>query len=174
MQAGWVAGQSASLWQLEHVPDESQTGRASVQWSSVRHSRHRLTPVSQFGASESVQSASVMQLTQVPLAGSQTDSGAAQRVRLVIEHSPQIPLVWQAGVPSGQSASVAHSRHDLVASSQTGVGVPTQSSSVMHATQVLVAGSHIGVVVLRQAVEFCTVHSAQAPIGRHAGVMAGH
>ena len=124
----------------------------------VRHSRHRFEPVSQFGASSSVQSPSVMQLTHVPVAGSHTERGATHNVRLVVEHSPQRPLRWQAGALAVQSASVKQARHVLVVASQIAVGVPTQSSSVMQATQRLEEGSHSGVSVPLHAVAFWTEH----------------
>ena len=62
-----------------------------------------------------------------------------QRAAFAAEHSPQAPLVWQAGVAPPHSPSPAHARHVCVAPLQTGV-------------------------VPEQAVAFVAEHCAQAPL----------
>jgi hypothetical protein len=87
---------------------------------------------------------------------------------LVLEHWPQAPDDWQAGVAPPQSVSPAQARQRWVAVLQMGL-VPPHSASVMQLTQVPVGRSQAGVVPVH-LVLLVAEQTPQAPDGWQAGV----
>jgi hypothetical protein len=110
--------------------------------------------------------------THRPTSGSHTGLGAAQRVWFAIEHSPQAPVGWHAGVPPPQSPSVLHALHLCVPVSHAGL-VPEQFVLLVHSTHTPASVLHAGVAPW-QAVAFVPEHWPHAPDGSHAGVGLAH
>jgi hypothetical protein len=74
-----------------------------------------------------------------------------QRALFVVEHSPQAPEGWQAGVVPPHSPSRAQARQALAARSHTGVA-PEHCMFDVHATQTPRVASQAGVVPLQREV----------------------
>jgi len=89
-------------------------------------------------------------------------------VVLPIEHWPQAPLGWQAGVTPPHSPSPAQARQACVVVLQTGVAPPHCAFDV-HGTQVPVVVKQTGVAP-PHALAFVAEHCPQAPPGWQAGV----
>jgi hypothetical protein len=119
--------------------------------------------VSHTGA-EPGQSASLRHGTHVPAATSQTGVAPAHRAALLVEHWPQRPEVWQAGVAPPQSPSPAHARQVWVASSQVG-RVPPHWVSSTHDWQVPVSASHAEVAPPTQRALLVAEQTPHAPEG---------
>lgn len=85
-----------------------------------------------------------------------------------VEHWPQAPEVWQAGVAPPQSVSPAQARQVCVAVLQTGL-VPPHSALLMQLTQVPLGTSQAGVVPVHLLV-LVAEQMPQAPDAWHAGV----
>ena len=93
-------------------------------------------------------------------------------VVLPIEHWPQAPLGWQAGVTPPHSPSPAQARQACVVVLQTGV-IPPQVAFVVQGTHVAVATSQAGVVPVH-LVALVAEQIPQAPPGWQAGVAPPH
>jgi hypothetical protein len=94
------------------------------------------------------QSASARQATQVPDVTSQLGVAPVHAAALVLEHWPQAPEVWQAGVAPPHSLSPAQARQAWVVVLQTGV-VPLHCGLLVQPTQVPAATSQAGVAPLQ-------------------------
>jgi hypothetical protein len=89
-------------------------------------------------------------------------------VALPVEHWPQAPLPWQAGVAPPQSASPPQARHRWVVVLQTGV-VPPHSAFVSQLAQTPRATLQTGIAP-EHLVLFVAEQTPQAPPGWQAGV----
>jgi hypothetical protein len=113
-----------------------------------------------------------VQGTQVPVVVRQAGVPPEHLVTFVAEHWAQAPLLWQAGVALGHSASEPQARQAWVVVLQTGL-VPPQFAFEMQGTQVALAVSQAGIAPVHIVV-FVAEHWAQAPLPWQAGVAAGH
>jgi hypothetical protein len=147
-----------------HAPLGWQAGVAGFRHSpSLAQARHSWVATLHTGVTPP-HSASVMQLTQVPLGTWQAGVTPVHLILLVAEQTPQAPLGWQAGVaPVPHSPSAAQPRHVFVAVSQTGVEPPHCASEV-HGTQVPLDTLQTGVPP-PQRTAFVVEHWRQAPFG---------
>jgi len=91
-----------------------------------------------------------------------------QAVVLPVEHWPQAPLGWQAGVAPPHSLSPAHARQRCVAVLQTGVG-PPHSAFVLQLAQTPSATLQTGIAP-EHLVLFLAEQTPQSPLGWQAGV----
>lgn len=112
------------------------------------------------------------QATQVAVAGSHTPAAPPHLVVFVGEHTPHVPLGWQAGVAAGHSASLWQPRQTWVVVLHTGVA-PLQVALEVQATQVPAAASQEGVAPEHFAV-FVAEHAPHEPFGWQAGAEAPH
>jgi hypothetical protein len=149
------------------TPDGWHAGVAPPHSASPEQPRHAWTVASHFGA-DSGQSASARQPTQEPADTRHSGCVPAQRVVLLAEHSPQAPLVWQAGVAPPHSPSPEQARQTCVATLQTGV-VPPHSALELQFAHVPVATLQAGVAPV-QRVTLVAEQTLQLPLGWHAGV----
>jgi hypothetical protein len=113
-----------------------------------------------------------VQPTQLPDGKSQTDVAPLQAVMFVLEHWPQAPVGWQAGVAPPQSPSPPQPRQAWLAPSQIGF-VPEHCALLVHETQVPEPVLQKGVVPV-QSVVLLAEHWPHAPEGSQAGVEPPH
>jgi hypothetical protein len=151
-----------------HAPDGSQAGVEPPHSPSPPQPRQLCRLASQIGAVEPLQSALPRHETQLPLDTRQMGVVPVHCAWFVLEHWPQAPDDWQAGVGLPQSVSPPQARHMWVAVLQTG-RVPPHSALVMQLTQVPVGRSQAGVVP-EHLVLFVAEQTPQAPEGWQAGV----
>ena len=81
---------------------------------------------------------------------------------LVLEHCPQAPLGWQAGVAPPQSVSPAQARHVWVVVLHAGV-VPPHWAFEVQGTHVALTVSHAGVAPVH-LVALVAEQTPQAPL----------
>jgi len=91
---------------------------------------------------------------------------------LPAEHWPHAPEGWQAGAPTGHSASLVHARQVCVAPLHTGV-VPPHCAFDVHGTHTPGPRSQAGVAA-PHFVRFVAEHWPHAPDGWQAGVAPPH
>jgi hypothetical protein len=111
---------------------------------------------------------SARQATQVPGATSQIGVAPAHPVELVLEHWPQAPDGWQAGVAPPHSLSPLQARQACAVVLHTGVE-PPHCALAMQPTQLPDPTSQAGVAP-PQAPALVLEHWPHAPDGWQAGV----
>jgi hypothetical protein len=132
-----VVPEQAEVLVAEHcpqAPDASQAGVAPLQSASPAQARQRCVPVLQTGVVP-LHWLSARQATQCPDGTSHAGVAPAQAPLLLLEHWPQTPDGWQAGVAPPQSPSPAQARQLCVPVSQIGVP-PLHWPLLTHETQV--------------------------------------
>jgi hypothetical protein len=147
LQYGVAPLQAAAL-DDEHcpqAPDGWQAGVVPEHSPSPPQPRQLCRVASQIGAVGLPQSAGARHETQVPVGALQIGVEPVHCDRFVVEHCPQAPEDWQAGVAPPHSVSPAQARQMWVAVLQTGL-VPPHSALLMQLTQVPVGTSQAGVV----------------------------
>lgn len=110
--------------------------------------------------------------THVPVVTLHAGVAPEHVVTFVEEHSPHVPLGWQAGVTPPHWLSPVHPRQVWVVESQNGVA-PLQSPLVrqpMHTPTVMSQRGVAPVHWLRLPAEHC----AHAPVAKQAGVAPPH
>ena len=190
-QTGVVPAQSALARHRTHVPAAGlHTGVAPVQavrfvaehWAqaplgwqagetpphspSLAHARHARVPASQMGVVPA-HVVAVRHPTHVPVTVAHTGVVPVQAAAFVVEHAPQAPLGWQAGVAPPQSPSLAQARQTCAATLQAGV-VPLQVTFDVHATQVAEVASQAGVAPVHRDA-FVAEHAPHDPFAWQAG-----
>jgi hypothetical protein len=153
---------------MPQPPEGSQAGWTPPHSVSAAQARQACVEGSQTGALALPQSASARQATQLPAPTSQRGVVPVQAAALLLEHWPQAPEGWQAGVDPPQSVSPAQARQACVVVLQTGV-VPAHCVSTRQPTQLPALVSQTGVAP-PQALAFVLEHWPHAPLGSQAGV----
>lgn len=163
---------------LQRVPLlAEQTPQAPLGWQAGRVPPHSLSPAhprqawvdgSHTGALALPQSASAKHATQVPGATLQIGVAPVHAAALVLEHWPQAPNVWQAGVAPLHSLSPLHARHACAVVLHTGVE-PPHCPLAMQVTQVPDPTAQTGVAP-PQALALVLEHWPHAPDVWQAGV----
>jgi len=146
---GWQAGVAPP-----HSPSSAQPRQV---WKVASH----------FGAAAG-QSPSARQEAQLPLGAWQSGFAPVHRVVFVVEHWPQPPLGWQAGVAPPHSPSSVQARQVWAMTLQTGV-TPPHSAFEMQLTQVPVVTLQAGIEPLHRLV-LVAEQTPHAPPGWQAGV----